>query len=230
MLSRFPWRRFALDSAEKAKPESEDEIDDLARKPKAPVKQPSPKPIEDDDVVAIEAAPVVPETDNRYVQKSDYDEKPAKNEILSSGSDTEDEIERVQQKNNARPAAKRTAEIVSDAANDDPYDKSTDDERPVVAINGDSSKRSVTPLPEFFAGKKFYLSQNLGSVDTIKLTNFINVYGGKIIINAAEANYILSAKAKQLPSDFAGEVVRALWVYECNDLECLLPTTRYRFG
>lgn len=227
-----------MDSTERAKPESEDEICDLAIKPKSPVKKASPKPTDDDDVVCTPNAPValleVPDSsdsdsDNRYAQKSDYDEKSLKNEILSSGSDTEDEIDRVQRKN-AQPAAKRSAEIVADAANDDPYDKSTDDERTVVAVKKVSAKRSVTPLPEFFAGKKFYLSSNLGSVDTIKLTNFINIYGGKIIINAADANYILSAKAKQLPSDFTGEVVRTLWVYECNDLECLLPTERYRFG
>lgn len=195
---------------------------------------------DDDDVVVVPNTARVPlevndssdsEQDNLYAQKSDCDENTLKNEILSSGSDTEDEIERVKQKN-ARPTARRAAEIVADAANDDPYDKSTDDEQPVMAINKLSSSvnRSVTPLPEFFAGKKFYLSNNLGSVDIIKLTNFINVYGGKLLTNAAEADYIVSAKAKKLPSDFPGEVVRALWVYECNDLECLLPTERYRFG
>lgn len=228
-----------MDSAEKSQPESEDEIVDLARKPKDPVKQPSPEPnqVDDHDVVIIPDVRLDKvdysdsETDdNRYAQKSDYDDKPPKNEVLSSGSDTEDEIDRVQRKN-ARPMiTKRTAEIAADAANDDPYDKSTDDEQPTKVHKVQSANRSVTPLPEFFAGKMFYLSNNLGSVDIIKLTNFIKVYGGKLTINAAEADYIVSAKAKQLPADFTGEVVRALWVYECNDLECLLPTERYRFG
>lgn len=221
---RIPWRRFALDLAEKSHPESEDEIDDLAMKPKEPANfsKQSLFKADEDKVVAI-ADSSESDQDDRYAEKSNYDLQPAKNHVLSSGSDTENEIDRIARKN------AQAKDIVADEK--DVYDQTTDDEqktadKSAVKVSND---RPVTPLPNFFVGKNFYLSSNLASVETIKLTKFVGVYGGKIIVNAAEADYIVSNKAKQLPLDFPGEVVKPLWVLECNDLECLLPTKRYRF-
>lgn len=209
-----------MDSAEKAHPESEDEIEDLSKKPKESIPQKITPRV---DLVAV-ADSDESDQDDRYAEKSTYDSKPTKNEVLSSGSDTEDEIDRVERK--------KAQAIIGEVKVVDAYDQSTDDEQKPAEKTPEkisNEQSALKPLPEFFAGKKFYLSSNLGSVDIIKLTRFIGVYGGKIIVNAADANYIVSNKAKQLPDNFPGEVVKPLWVFECNDLECLLPTHRYKF-
>lgn len=218
--------------------ESEDEIIDISIKPnEIETRRPDPKVDADQtDDSDVEVAPQTIDDDSdreddRYNEKSDY--KPSKNAILSSGSDTEDEIDRVVRRN----AEANNPPKPATQDDDDVYDKTTDDEtqqRPPPSQSSppkrmNNNNRSVTPLPEFFKGKVFYLSANVSSVDTIKLTRFIGVYCGELTTNAAEANYIVSNKAKQLPADFAGEVVKPLWVFECNDLECLLPTQRYRF-
>lgn len=137
-----------------------------------------------------------------------------------SGSDTEDEIERVLE----RKKKLETAKVA--ATDDDIFDKTTDeDQAPPSATRADSP---ISPLPEFYKGKIFYLSRNVAAIEEIKLKRFIAVYGGQLSRNAAEADYIISNRSKELDSSFRGEVVRPLWVFECNDLECLLPTKRYK--
>lgn len=146
---------------------------------------------------------------------------------MSSGSDTDDEIRRVLQK--------KTVSIVStdsgskNNSSDEMYNATTEEEgsqnnQPKL------SPKSVSPLPEFFKGKRFYLSRNISSTDEIKLKRFISVYGGEITLVANDSDYILSNTPKATPSEFKGKVLKPLWVFECNDLEMLLPTKRYDFS
>lgn len=227
-------------------PESEDEILDESQKPA------SPKPTNNSSTAAatanaIEIVDLIDNTTDidapRYSEKADYDRPSDMNEILSSGSDTEDELDRVLERQkkaardgyttaaNAKPEKPKA--IAADEDDDDAYSKTTDEEQRPVAVAARSATEtrnvSISPLPEFYRGKRFYLSSNLDSVEMIKLRRFVEVYGGQITRNAAEAEYIVSNKAKQLSPDFGGEVVRPLWVLECNDMECLLPTKRYKF-
>lgn len=149
---------------------------------------------------------------DRYNLNSSRTER---NNFVSSGSDTEDEIRRVLEK--------KTSSIVS---TDSIYSATTEEE-----IGTPKEKpKSITPLPEFFKGKQFYLSRNISSTDEIKLKRFIEVYGGQTTLNANASDYILSNHPKVTHSDFKGEVVKPLWVFECNDLETLLPTKRYNFS
>lgn len=166
--------------------------------------------------------------DDRYNSKGNYDRSPQPNTVLCSGSDTEDEIERVLKKQKTAIANNNEKKTVTLADDEEIYGKSTDEEQAPAASQPDK-KSSVSPLPEFYKGKKFYLSRHLASVAEMKLQRFITVYCGSIIKNAANADYIISDKPKALSADFAGELVKPLWVFECNDMECLLPTKRYKF-
>lgn len=211
---RLPWRRYALDEAEKDEPESEEEILDIKLKPAEPVQPTSHSTpsidLSDDNGVQSDE-------DNRYTGSADYKQ----NENHSSGSDTGDEIDRVLQRNNNGVSKQLTNTIA-----DDVYNRTTDEEQKVAA---DSRYSPVEPLPNFFKSKTFYLSSNLGSVEEIKLKRYITVYGGQIVSHSSDANFILSNNDKMVSASFCGEVVRPLWVLECNDLEMMLPTDRYKF-
>lgn len=147
-----------------------------------------------------------------------------RNEFVSSGSDTEDEIRRV--------LAKKTSSIVSTVSetksisSDDMYNATTEEEGTIPK----PKTESIKPLPEFLKGKKFYLSSNISSTDEMKLKRFISVYGGEITIVSSKSDYILSNTPKSKPAEYKGEVVKPLWIFECNDLEVLLPTQRYNFS
>lgn len=211
-MSRVPWRRYALDPNDQAADDSPTEDDEVVSS--------------DDEVQCLTTTNNITEIsdadddDDRYNVKSDYGSSALTNINYNqpSGSDTEDEIERVLQR-------KKKLEVTID---DDIFNKTTDEDQP-PSSSTNRSNSPISPLPTFFKGKKFYLSRNLSSIEEIKLKRFITVYCGQLTRNAAEADYIISNKAKELDANFRGEVVRPLWVFECNDLECLLPTIRYTF-
>lgn len=153
--------------------------------------------------------------------------KTERNCFVSSGSDTEDEIERVlASKKPSDSTASVDAIGRTTSESDDIYNATTEEDN----ASPRTATQSITPLPEFFKGKRFYLSGNISSTDEIKLKRFISVYGGEITLAAAKSDYILSNSAKNTPPEYMGEVVKPLWVFECNELETLLPTNRYNFS
>ena len=209
ILFRLSWRRFALDSKEKDKPDSDEEILDINMKPFEPIPSSS------------SLSPPARSTNSPVIS---LDENSSYN--ISSGSDTEDELERVRQKKLQQTMQNNNTIKAASDLEDDIYNKTTDEEPP--KCNAFKS-RSISPLPDFFKSKVFYLSSNLGNVDVLKLRRFITAYGGSETKLASEASFIISNSPKSVPSGFVGEIVKPLWVYECNDMECLLPTKRYKF-
>lgn len=147
-----------------------------------------------------------------------------RNEFISSGSDTEDEIRRVLEK---KSSVVSTDDVRASVSSDDIYNVTTEEE---INVPRPPSSKSLTPLPEFFKSKRFYLSKNVTSTDEIKLKRFITLYGGEVTLHAINSDYIVSNSPKQTPPEYKGEVVKPLWIFECNDLEMLLPTKRYNFS
>ncbi|XP_070075046.1 DNA repair protein XRCC1 isoform X2 [Drosophila takahashii] len=116
----LPWRRYALDTNDFGQPESDEEVCDEAMKPS------SRRESSEDDVEMLQ--------DNRV--KTTYDaevpEDRKKVDIrqdASSGIDTEDELERVKQENNARKTKPKTP---TKTKSSDVYDASTDEEEYLV--------------------------------------------------------------------------------------------------
>ncbi|KAJ6634702.1 DNA repair protein XRCC1, partial [Pseudolycoriella hygida] len=156
-------------------------------------------------------------------QRGNYSKTESDTKLLSQSKqrdtttcviDTEDEVNRVLEKKNSSIASRASDEI---------YNATTDED--VIAVKS-SNSTSITPLPEFFKGKCFYLSDNISSTDEIKLKRFISVYGGEITLDAIQSDYIVSNTPQATHSNYKGEVVKPLWIFECNDLEMLLPTKR----
>ncbi|XP_064554886.1 DNA repair protein XRCC1 [Drosophila montana] len=86
----LPWRRYALDTTESAQPESDVELYDESLKPTA-----------DDDDRDVEMVAAI---SNRPIDVDDVDNsfEGTAHQVHSSGPDTEDELERVAQKNKLR--------------------------------------------------------------------------------------------------------------------------------
>lgn len=164
------------------------------------------------------------DSDNESLDRYNLNSSRAeRNAFVSSGSDTEDEIRRVHEK---KTSSLVSTDSGSKSISSDIYDATTEEE---ITVPKPTSK-SITPLPEFLKGKRFYLSRNISSTDEIKLKRFISVYGGELTLVASDSDYILSNKSKETPAEYKGEVVKPLWIFECNDLEMLLPTKRYNFS
>ncbi|EDS37514.1 DNA-repair protein XRCC1 [Culex quinquefasciatus] len=157
LRKRLSWRKFALDSDETERSDSEGEIVDEARRPKQDPPQRGCSPVKDPSLRK--------ETDEEALAHYDLDDvaivedKPPTYEL--SGSDTEEEIERVKQKQ--REQVKDRSEV---------YDKSTEEEE---GRNGGEEKEKQL---DFFKRKRFLLDDDVGAVDVIKLERYVELYKG----------------------------------------------------
>nr|XP_029734884.1 LOW QUALITY PROTEIN: DNA repair protein XRCC1 [Aedes albopictus] len=211
LRKRLSWRKFAMDSNDAEQTESEGEIIDISKKPSGS----SPHKRGEERSRETREEPVR-ETDEEALAHYDLDDvvmvedaKPDTVEV--SGSDTEEEIERVKQMQQKKPT-----EDVSGM-----YDKSTEDE------GSQSTADAFAPL-DFFKGKSFFIDSDVGAVDIIKLERYVKLYKGSTTKTATEADYVVTRNRKPMGDSFKGEIIKPLWVYECHDMECLIPTQRYR--
>ncbi|XP_058450012.1 DNA repair protein XRCC1 [Malaya genurostris] len=204
LRKRISWRKFALDSVDAEQSDSEGEIIDISNKASGDSQK--TKASED-------KAPA--ETDEEALAHYDLDdvvmvEQQAVDTFEISGSDTEEEIERVKKKQSFK-----------NENIDKLYDKSTEDEGP-------NSPADVSTELNFFKGKIFYLDPEVGAVDVIKLERYVKMYRGTITENVSEAHYLVTRNKKSMAASFTGELIKPLWIYECHDMECLIPSERYR--
>ncbi|XP_037038333.1 DNA repair protein XRCC1 [Bradysia coprophila] len=231
---RIPWRRFALDGDDGDASESEEEILDESMKPSKPSSQHSndTKPSQPSTSKSPSKSTIVlsdddPASDNESLDRYNLNSsRVERNDFVSSGSDTEDEIRRVLEKKQSSTTDRITK---SPPSSDDIYNATTEEDEGNT-VTSKPSPSPITPLPEWFKGKRFYLSRNVSSTDEIKLKRFVTVYGGEVTLVASESDYILSNVPKATPAEYKGEVVKPLWIFECNESETLLPTRRYNFS
>lgn len=155
----IPWRRYALDNKQADKSESEDEIWDEAEKDK----EETGMTTEDD-----QSQPIAGDEKDKEEEDDDilmvYDQVEAPVIICDSGSDTEDEIEKV-----------RTETVVKGLAKESPKEKAADDVPPPKEREKESAAaESLTS----FKGKKFYLDEDNGVIKIIKCHTIITKFGG----------------------------------------------------
>lgn len=146
----IPWRRYALDSKEADQSESEDEIFDEEGR------------VEDlEDGGGPSSSPAATGSDSAKTQEDEEDDvmmiydKDEPVIVCDSGPDTEDEIEEVKTQL-PKPREK----------NDEREGKESVDE-PAKGEKG-----------EFFAGRRFFLDEDIGAVKIIKLYTIISKFGG----------------------------------------------------
>ncbi|XP_055546758.1 DNA repair protein XRCC1 [Wyeomyia smithii] len=212
LRKRISWRKFALDSDDAQQSDSEPEIIDAAKKPpeldrRRASHEPEAKHRENEKSVT--------ETEEEVLAHYDLDdvvmvEERKPESYVISGSDTEEEIERVKQKQKLKSDGNGT------------YDKSTEDEE--QAAPGETSSTEL----HFFDGKIFFIDDGVGAVDSIKLKRYVELYKGTITDSANKAHYVVTRQKRPMAENFSGELVKPLWVYECHDMECLIPVQRYQ--
>ena len=195
---------------------SEDEICDLSLKPSTTSSE------------NVEKSNDQPRPEPKNIEKSfdealahyDLDDFEPKQQISHAGNseseDTDDEIEKVRQRQ------LQNNQNVEEKEQKDEYDQKTEGE------NEEDSNDKTQPMAEYFIGKTFFLCNDLAAVDIIKLERFIKDYRGEFAEDIEHANYAISRTGTNVPENFKGEVVRPLWVFECCDMECLIPTARYK--
>ncbi|XP_062563379.1 DNA repair protein XRCC1 [Armigeres subalbatus] len=209
LRKRLSWRKFALDSNEAEQSDSEGEIIDISKKPSDLSSFGEKAEVHSSRVKESKR-----ETDEEALSHYDLDDvvlvedrKPDTVEI--SGSDTEEEIERVKEMHKKESGNANGV-----------YDKSTEDE-------GASTTNKGAPL-DFFKGQTFFIDSDIGAVDIIKLERYVTLYKGTITKTANEADYVVTRNQKPMGDGFKGQLIKPLWVYECHDMECLIPIQRYQ--
>lgn len=200
---KLPWRRFALDRTDKDEPESEEEIHNVLVK-KSPSTRKFSGSGSDDDMVVVDKR-----LKNCDVKKTDEPRAGTTDE--SEPVNKPDEIEEDVQPH----------EIMNI------MDVSTDDEMMIKSSNGSEVELMQLDI-QIYKGKTFYLNEDLPATDVIKLKNQISTMMGKITDQPSKANFIITEKGRRLPAGVSAEILISLWVYECFELEALIPTTRYR--
>uniref|UniRef100_A0A182NRH0 BRCT domain-containing protein n=1 Tax=Anopheles dirus TaxID=7168 RepID=A0A182NRH0_9DIPT len=161
-------------------------------------------------------------------------------------SDSEDEIVDIAKKpveQHVQPSDSRASLSVMEKAQDDAvmlHELSDSDDEPpgtgkVYDISteeeGDANEKDserVDGNVAIFKGKKFYLHPEVGAVDIIKLEKYITTFKGTVSKEIGAVDYVIARNKQTLPIGSRAELVKPLWVYECNDMECLIPVNRYR--
>lgn len=93
----------------------------------------------------------------------------------------------------------------------------------------DPNLNATQATGKIFKDKTFYLSGSIGAVDEIKIRRIVVDNDGTISARASQADYIITKEeADSGPSDSKGVAVQPLWVYECDDMNRLLPVNRYK--
>ncbi|XP_069680650.1 DNA repair protein XRCC1-like [Periplaneta americana] len=180
--TRLPWRRYALDKRDQKKPESEDEIPELLQDVPD-----SPPPQQQDSG-----------------EGSDMGSQP------DSGSDTEDEIQRVKN---------CTGQTKGVSLYDEDTDVDSDVELP------DTANMPLPHLPDLFVGKGFYLDEELDTDLRSKLQRYILAFKGSLLEDIDDSQVDIVIANKKVKSRCP--VVKPQWVWRCNDAEALLPTAQY---
>lgn len=165
----IPWRRYALDNKEADKSESEAEICDEKDEGKEKEEVVSVPAIDIDEAPVADKPEVVkvPEKQKHVSDDDDdilmvYDQVEPTVVICDSGSDTEDEIERVRvQESKKKPAEKSPEKKKEDAKE----------------VSKNTSNGGSQPTG-FLTGKQFYLDEDNGAVKIIKCNAIITKYGG----------------------------------------------------
>lgn len=197
---KIPWRRYALDPEDKKKVESDDEIYD-ANTVKIPSRSPSPI-----------SRPKSPST-----------KKHTTKEVKSnSGSDTEDEIERIQARQHTKtPSPKDKKKNTSDA-----YSTDTDEE--VIVKKKNKGVWAKTPdLLDLFTDRVFFIDDNIPSKNKALLSRYITAFNGKVEEYFTPAVTTIISTPDTVPLlkliNPKATFVTPNWIWECHNTQRLAP-------
>lgn len=232
LKKRLPWRRFALDDREAEKPESEDEIFDLSLRP-PDTSEPDTKPLSPSSTGKSQREDPAPVEDSSEDVLVLYDNGNNQSYLVSSGSDTDEELEKIARTKNNGDNEPTSEHVAKAASEDSPPDKKAKKKKFIVFEASTEEDESIKvpkqhpESPKLFEGMKFYLSSRLPTAGFSKTKKCIEQFHGQLIHTLSDADYVISTDKIGIDAEFKGEVVSPLWVLECSDMECRVPTRRY---
>jgi len=235
----IPWRRFALDSTEKSKSESEDEILCEWHRPKSSTEtDPKEEKMEqsddsDSDMLVVDRrgqknnSKIIIDSDSEsdmvIVDKTNKNNniEDDKMDIKQEDNDGDDNTNRFKDEQQQQ----QPPQSIDDERNNNKNEMETD----VYSEDDSVSSIDITTVEcQAFKDKIFYLNEDLPATDKIKLSDNIKHMLGIVTKNPHKAHYIISKQGKKLPTNFKAEVVKEIWIRECFDLQAFIPTTRYK--
>uniref|UniRef100_H0V649 DNA repair protein XRCC1 n=1 Tax=Cavia porcellus TaxID=10141 RepID=H0V649_CAVPO len=232
MRRRLPSRRYLMAGPDSSSEEeggcpsgsSGDEAPRLPRKTKAkppPASGPgSPqKPLSPKETKAASLGPQ---------ENSDTEEEQSagRDDGEEESGDTEDELRRVAEQREHRPAP-------GQENGEDPYAGSTDE-------NTDNEDRPESPdqpipeLPDFFQGKHFFLYGEFPGDERRKLIRYVTAFNGELEDYMSDrVQFVITAQEwdpsfeEALMDNPSLAFVRPRWIYSCNEKQKLLPHQLY---
>ncbi|CAO1406143.1 unnamed protein product, partial [Diamesa serratosioi] len=196
---KISWRKYALDENDRKQSDSEDEIVDVLLKPTVTsATEETTESLAKDNDSSIEII------------------SPVKTLIDLSSDEDMDIVD------NRKPSIIAMQESIKNGSikkERDPVNVSTDED--IDHKQDDDSFENTQSDPPLFNSKTFFLHTDLMATDIVKLEKFIPSMKGKIIKDALNADYIVSNLGRNLPKGMQGEAVKALWIYETVEMECL---------
>ncbi|GJQ65292.1 hypothetical protein Trydic_g7412 [Trypoxylus dichotomus] len=149
-----------------------------------------------------------------------------------SGSDTEDEIERINTlqklKEKHGTNSDRTKKISEDCSPQPIYtfDDDTDDE-----VSKSGAENGLPSLPNFFEDKVFYINNNLSIDEKKTLVKYITACNGTIKTSLSnDVNYLIATKEDKLDLNdlHSGiSIVHPNFVYECFNFKMIVPLDKF---
>ncbi|XP_046664912.1 DNA repair protein XRCC1 [Homalodisca vitripennis] len=159
---------------------------------------------------------------------------------VSSGSDTEEEIERVRARQTAnKPVTPSDHKVKESKKTDnsvlnknlnktDPFEDDTDVDS---GSESQTAKLSLPHLPEFFDNIVFHIACDIDDDERRKLKRYITAYKGYVLDeidgNVEYTITKLSDTAAELAEEFGISAVTPEWVWACSDAEKLVPVSDY---
>ncbi|XP_004520178.1 DNA repair protein XRCC1 isoform X2 [Ceratitis capitata] len=189
----LPWRRYALDSNDLTQPESEDEVLDESLRPAQP-------------------------SSDSNVTKNSIANAAREISTVSSGSDTDDDIQRVLENNANKNKEKQGTVSHSKTV----FDLSTEEEVYLTAKTKlDANMKSL------FNGLIFFICSDIRSAERKRIENIIKLNQGLITLCPKEAELFISIGEAIESKTKNGKVIKPDWIYESIDMEMKVPLEKY---
>ncbi|XP_067638128.1 DNA repair protein XRCC1 [Eurosta solidaginis] len=191
---KLPWRRYALDSSDLNQPDSEDEILDESLRP----------------VEATSINDIHKKADSSVAYSNSND---VKSFIVTSGSDTEDEIQKVLKNNNSSQDQRNGKNTTKRTV----FDVTTEEEE---FLAKKAKLNTTSKNGGFFKGVKFFICDDIKPAEWKRLENLLQINGGSIMSDENEAKYLITnGQTTSKSSSTDRMLVKPDWIYECNDME-----------
>lgn len=161
--------------------------------------------------------------------KESSSKSPVKRKLSVSGSDDDDMVVVDKRVKNGDEKLEKTSPKKDETKTLMAIDKAAEPAN-IMEISTDDEVEScdVTQVEnQVFKDKVFYLNKDLSATDVIKLKTQIQSMAGRVTERSSKAGFVIT-NGKNLPKDATGEVLTALWVTECHELEAIIPITRYK--